>query len=263
MQNPTTRVAARLLSLLLLATPLALLVGCDEHHHESDQDVVIVDQVPAGGTDFGLMLTFDHDFATRDISDTQDLDGFEFQINQDSVVVITLTGAGGFDGFLDLYESDFHFVMGDDNGGPGNDAVLVGSLPAGGYFVVVGGSGGSTGSFDIDITIEPEGGADFGILAKPDSIVDSTTLTDAFDVDSYIFTVNASGILDVYLTLTSGNYDGNLQVLDEYGNELAYVDPVGLADPSALNIAITPGTYIVRVGASSGSGSYSVQVDFN
>lgn len=249
---------------LLLAAPLLLLAGCDDdHHHEDDNDVFIVDHVPAGGRDFGLMMTFDHDFADRDISDSHDLDGFEFSLNTNSVVVITLTGQGGFDGFLDLYEGDFTFLWGDDDGGPGTDAVLVGALPAGNFMVVVGGSGGSIGNFAIDITIEPEGGADFGVMGLPDSVIDTASISDAADVDSYIFTVNSACVLDVYLTLTSGNYDGNLQILDEYGTELAWVDPAGLADPSAVNIALNAGTYIVRVGANSGAGNYSVQVDLN
>jgi len=248
---------------LLLAAPLLLLAGCDDDHHEDDDDVFIVDHVPAGGRDFGLFQTFDHDFADRDISDTADLDGFEFSINSNSVVVITLTGQGGFDGFIDLYESDFTFLFGDDNGGPGSDAVLVGALPAGSYFAVVGGSGSSTGNYAIDITIEPEGGADLGVLGVPDSVIDGADLNVSTDVDSYIFTVNASALLDVFVTRTTGNYDGNLQILDEYGNELAYVDPASDGDPAAINIALAPGTYIIRVGASSGTGDYTVQVDLN
>lgn len=258
----TTTLLKRFL-MVLLAAPVFFLAACDDDEFEDeDDDVIIIDTVPAGGRDFGLLLTFDHDFADRDISDSQDLDGFEFSISQDSVVVITLTGVGGFDGFLDLYERNtFDFLSGDDNGGPGVDPVLVGSLAAGEYFVVVGGSGSDIGSYAIDITVEPQGGADLGILGVPDSLVDTAALSDAADVDSYIFTVNSSGTLDVFLTRTTGDYDGNLQVLDEYGNELAFIDPVGDADPNALNIAITPGTYIVRVGATFGSGSYTVQVD--
>ena len=249
---------------LLFAAPLLLLAGCDDdHHHEDDNDIVIVDHVPAGGRDFGLMATFDHDFADRDISDSHDLDGFEFSVSQNSVVVITLTGQAGFDGFLDLYESDFTFLWGDDDGGPGLDAVLVGALPAGNYFVVAGGSGGSVGNYSVDITIEPEGGADLGVLGVPESVMDGAGISDAADVDSYIFTVNGNATLDVFVTLTSGNYDGNLQILNEYGVELAWVDPAGLGDPAAINIALTPGTYIIRIGANSGSGTYTVQVDLS
>lgn len=250
---------------LLLALPLLALAGCDEHHHheEDDNDVIIVDQVPAGGRDFGLMLTFDHDFAERDISDSHDQDGFQFTLNQTSVVVITLTGQAGFDGYIDVYAGDFTFLFGDDDGGPGLDAVVVGTLAPGSYFAVVGGSGGSIGDYAIDITIEPTGGADFGVLGVPDSVIDSAGLSSFDDVDSYIFTVNGAAVLDVFLTRTSGDYDGNLQVLDEYGNELAWVDPAGLADPAAINIALNAGTYIVRVGAASGSGNYTLQVDLN
>ncbi|MBE7491922.1 MAG: hypothetical protein HS108_09250 [Planctomycetes bacterium] len=251
------------LALLLVAPVLLLATGCDHHHDEDDHNVVIIDHVPAGGRDFGLMLMFDHDYADRDISDPHDLDGFEFRLNEPALVVITLTGQGGFDGFLDLYRGDFHFLWGDDNGGPGADAVLVGSLSAGSYFVVVGGSGGSTGNYSMDITIEAPGGVDFGVLGVPAGVIASASIADAADVDSFIFTVNSSATLDVFVTRTSGNYDGNLQILNEYGVELAWVDPAGAGDPAAINIALSPGTYMVRVGASSGSGNYTVQVDLN
>jgi hypothetical protein len=250
----------RKLALPLLLAPLVL-TGCYDECEDCDPDTIIVDGVPPGGADLGLLLHFDHNFADRDISDAGDTDGFEFSLSQESVVVITLTGQGGFDGFMDLYTRDFSFIMGDDNGGPGADPVLVGALSAGEYFVVVGGSGGSTGTYLFDITAEPMGGADLGVLAVPDSVLDGADISDAADVDSYIFTVNSAAILDVFLTRTSGTYDGNLQILDEYGIELAFIDPAGDADPSALSIAINPGTFIIRVGASSGSGNYTVQVD--
>ncbi|MBX3475692.1 MAG: hypothetical protein KF754_15080 [Planctomycetes bacterium] len=249
---------------LLLAAPLLLLAGCDDHHREEeDHNVVVIDHVPAGGRDFGLMLTFDHDFAERDISDSHDLDGFEFSLAETSVVLITLTGQGGFDGFLDVYRGDFLFLFGDDDGGPGLDAVVVGTLAPGNYFIVVGGAAGSVGNYAVDIMIEPTGGADFGVLGVPATAIDNASLSNASDVDSYIFTVNHSAVLDVYLTRTSGSFDGNLQILNEYGEELAWADPTGIADPAAINIALAPGTYVVRVGASSGSGNYRVQIDLN
>jgi hypothetical protein len=96
----------------------------------------------------------------------------------------------------------------------------------------------------------------------PDSIIDSGGgIDDLFDVDSYIFTVNTAAFTDIFVTRTSGDYDGNLELLDEYGNVLTFVDPAGDADPDILAIDLPPGTYIIRVGAASGSGEYSLQVD--
>jgi hypothetical protein len=164
-------------------------------------------------------------------------------------------------GYLDLYD-DFGFIGGDDDGGPGVDPLIVGQLNAGYYFVVVGSSDASLGDFAIDISVEPLGGSDLGVLAVPDSIIDTGGgIDDLFDVDSYIFTVNTDAFTDIFLTRTSGDYDGNLELLDEYGNVLAFVDPAGDADPDILAIDLPPGTYIIRVGAASGSGEYSIQVD--
>jgi hypothetical protein len=40
-------------------------------------------------------------------------------------------------------------------------------------------------------------------------------------------------------------------------------DPAGGNDPFLINEALGPGTYIVRIGTSSGSGDYSLQIDVN
>ncbi|MCA8911164.1 MAG: hypothetical protein KDB82_05645 [Planctomycetes bacterium] len=251
---------------IAVLAPLLALTACDHYHsHNADDDVGISNPVvPAGGVDFGVMSHFDHDYASRDISSSSDQDGFEFSLAEDSVVVISMTGYGGFDGFLDLYDSNFGFITGDDNGGPSPDPLLVGTLGAGDYFFVAGGSGSSTGSYDVDISVEPLGGSDFGVMVSSDSFIDNgAAIDDAFDVDSFILTVYSNLVGDFYVTTTSGSFDGNLEILDEYGTQLLYDDPSGNADPAAINIALTPGTYIVRVGASSGSGDYSMQIDVN
>ena len=253
----------KLLMPALMVLSILAIASCD-HNHSNGDDSVSVQTVPAGGLNWGTFNHFDHDFATRDISNSADQDGFEFQLAQDSVVVITTTGVGGFDAFLDLYDDSFNFISGDDTGGPGNDAVIVGTLSAGGYFVVVGGTGSSTGDYDIDIGVEPLGGADFGEMFPADSFIDNGgVMDDMFDVDSYIFTVYGNVSADIYMTTTTGVLDGNLELLDEYGNVLQYVDPAGGNDPDVINEALAPGTYVVRIGTSSGSGTYSVQIDIN
>ncbi|MHC4841004.1 MAG: hypothetical protein ACYTDT_08645 [Planctomycetota bacterium] len=244
---------------VLLVLPL-MLAGC--YYDEHDERVVVVHHVPAGGLDWGLMNDFDHDFAQADINTIEDEDGFEFSLNLDSVVVISVTSTSGLDAFLDLYDGNFDFVVGDSDGGPGVDPLLVGTVSAGDYFVVVGGEAGTTGSYDIDISVEPLGGADFDLLTIPSTNIDTGgDVTDPADVDSYIFTLDAAATIDIFLTRTSGTYDGNLQLLDEYGQQIAFQDPVGDADPSILSQALTAGTYIVRVGATSGSGDYDIQID--
>lgn len=244
---------------LLLILPL-LLVGC--YYEEDDDEVTTIQQIPAGGLDWGLMNDFDHDFAQASIADSADQDGFTFSLNLDSVIVISVLGGGSVDAYLDLYDANFDFVVGDNDGGPSNDPLLVGTVSAGDYFVVVGGQGGSTGSYEIDITIEPLGGADFELLSIPSSNLDNGgDITDSNDVDSYIFTLDSAATIDIFLTLTSGNYDGNLQLVDEFGNQISTNDPGGLADPSLMSQALSAGTYILRVGASSGSGTYDIQIN--
>lgn len=253
------------LFLPMLVLPMIALTACHPHHehYDDDDDDYYAPVVPSGGLDWGLFNHFEHDFAQRTIDSSADLDGFEFDLAEDSVVVITTTGFGGFDAFLDLYESDFDFITSDDNGGPGSDAVLVGTLTAGSYFVVVGGVGSSTGDYDIDISVEPLGGADFGVMFPSDSFIDNGgVIDDPFDVDSYVFTVYGNDVVDIFV-VSNGFMDGNLELLDEYGNVLRFVDPAGNADPFILNEALSPGTYIVRVGSNSGGDDYSLQIDVN
>jgi hypothetical protein len=250
------------LILPLLIAPLIALSAChprhDDHHHDEPEPTV-----PSGGLDWGVMNHFEHDFDSTTISSGGDQDGYEFFLPEASVVVITTTGTG-VDTFLDLYYDDFTFITGDDDGGPGEDAVLVGTLDPGSYFVVVGGVDGSTGSFDIDISVEPQGGADFGEMIPGDSFIDNgATMDDAFDVDSFVFTVFGDDTVDIFMTTTSGTLDPNLELLDEYGNVILFDDPVGSTDPFVVGELLTPGTYIVRIGTSSGSGDYSLQIDVN
>jgi hypothetical protein len=122
--------------------------------------------------------------------------------------------------------------------------------------------GSSTGDYDVDISVEPEGGADFGEMTPGDSFIDNgASMDDAFDVDSFVFTIFGDDIVDIFMTTTSGTLDPNLELLDEYGNVIVFDDPVGSGDPAVIGELLTPGTYIVRIGTSSGSGDYSLQVD--
>jgi hypothetical protein len=249
---------------MLLIAPLLALTACHPHHHsDRDDSPPPSPVVPDGGLNWGTLNHFEHDFASRDIVSSGDQDGYEFFLPEDSVVVITTTGLG-VDSFIDLYFDDFTFITGDDDGGPGADAVLVGTLSAGGYFAVVGGTGGSTGDYDVDISVEPLGGADFGEMIPGDSFIDNgATMDDAFDVDSFIFTIFGDDVVDIFMTTTSGVLDANLELLDEYGNVILFDDPAGGNDPFVIGELLTPGTYIVRIGTTSGSGDYSLQIDVN
>lgn len=254
---------ARKLSPLMLGLPL-MLAACDpEHvHHDDPHDPGY--QLPAGGADFGLLNHFGHAYAEDTINSTADEDTFEFYLPEESLVVITGTGLGGLDAYIDLYRGNLQFLFGDDDGGPGLDPVLVGVLQPGTYYAIIGGMGSSTGGYAIDVSVEPLGGADFGVLDVNDTAVDGGgSITDAFDVDSYVFTVTENVIADIYLTRTAGDYDGNLELVNEYGQSLEYQDPLGNADPEIIGILLTPGTYIIRVGANFGSGTTHLQIDIS
>ncbi|MDC1143140.1 hypothetical protein OAU50_08610 [Planctomycetota bacterium] len=242
----------------LLILPL-LLSGC---YYEEDDDFRTIYHVPGGGLDWGTMNDFDHDFAQGSINTTSDEDGFEFRLNYESLVVISVLGSNGLDAYLDLFDGHLSFIVGDSDGGPGVDPLLVGTISAGDYVLVIGGESGSTGDYDIDISVEPLGGADFDVLTNPSTNIDTGgDISGSSDVDSYVFSLDGSADIDIFLTRTSGNYDGNLQLLDEFGSQIAFQDPIGDGDPTILAGTLPVGTYIVRVGASSGTGDYDIQID--
>ncbi len=249
------------LSLLLLAGAFVM-TGC--HHDDHDPDFEEIKTVPAGGVDFGVFNHFDHDFHSAAISGSSDRDGYEFAVADDSTVMITVTPTGGLDAYLDLYDDNLDFITGDSNGGPGTEPVIVGQLNAGNYVVVVGGEGSSTGDYDVDIVVSTLGGADFGVVNVPGSVSDDLSdISDAFDVDTFYFTVHQITQVDIFVTRLSGDTDANLQLVDQYGDEVAFVDPAGDADPAIINTMLNPGTYAIIIGANSGAGAYEVAMDLN
>ena len=256
----------RLLQVLTLIAPVLALSACheevfhEEHHHDSDFDPV--GSVPAGGAAFGTFNQFEHDFSTQDIDSGSDRDGFTFSLAQESTFMLTVTAAGGLDAWVDLYDNNFNLLTGDDNGGPGLDPVLVGQLPAGSYFAVVGGVGSSTGGYDFDIVTGSLGGVDFGVLSPNTLYFDNGgAIDDPTDFDTYYFTLTTAQVMDFDLFRLTGSYDGNLQLVDQFGQEVFFDDPIGTADPSVLNMALNAGTYMLVVAAGTGSGTYEVQLN--
>ena len=245
-----------------LVLPLLAAAACHRNDHDDDE---FVETIPGGGVDFGLFQQFEHDFADFSIADSQDLDGFEFSLAEDSTILIAITGSGGFDGFVDLYTAGFVWVAGDDDGGPGLDALLVGSLDAGDYFAVVGGSGGSVGDYSIDISVASLGGADLGAFSPPDSILlTGNVIDDAFDDDTFFFTIDVGSTVDIFVTQDfAGDFDANLQLVDQFGQQVNFVDPAGNADPVLLGEVLAAGTYMAIVGSGSGGGGYEIFVDMN
>lgn len=251
----------RRFALCVLLLPALALAACHDHDdYDDDPPRKIV--VPSGGRAFGVFNHFEHDFAQRDISGTFDQDGFTFSLAENSAVLITLTCAAGFNGFVDLYDGDFDFIAGDDHGGPGLDAVLVVELLAGDYIIIVGGIGSSKGDYDVDILVGTLGGLDMGVLESGDLVVDEEgSLADAEDTDCFFFTLLDDEVVNIYLTKLNGNYDGNLQLIDQFGQEVIWVDPAGDSNPAILSLALEPGSYMLVVGCSSGSGDYELAVD--
>ncbi len=269
LEGPNSGDAMKMFKLLqasLLLLPVLALSAChDEVFHEDrqhDSDFDQVSHVPAGGASFGTFNQFEHDFSTQDIDSYADRDGFTFSLAEESTVMITVSAAGGLDSWMDLYDNSFFLLTGDDNSGPGLDPVLVVQLDAGSYTVVVGGVGDSQGSYDFDIVTGSLGGVDFGFLSASTLYFDDGGAIDSSaDFDTYYFTITSAQVIDFELFRLTGNYDGNLQLVDQFGQEVFFNDPAGDANPGAFNVALNAGTYMLVVAAGTGSGTYEIDID--
>lgn len=254
----------KLLQALLLILPVFALSACHEEAWEpepEDPDSFLITHVPDGGASFGTFNQFEHDYASRDIETRSDKDGFTFTLAERSTVIITVTSTSSLDPWLDLYTGGFSLLTGDDNGGPGFDPVLVVELNAGSYVAVVGGVGSSKGSYDFDIVVGSLGGVDFGILSPNTLYFDNGGyIDDPTDFDCYLFTLTSARLMDFELIRLSGSYDGNIQLVDQMGQEVVFNDPAGMADPGVFSLSLQPGTYMLVVGAGTGSGAYRVEM---
>lgn len=255
----------KLAAIALLAAPVLLLSACHdgwEEEEDYDPDFDYVNYVPSGGVSFGTFNQFEHDFSTQDIDSFADKDGFTLSLAQQSTIMISVTSGGSLDPWVDLYTGGFHFLVGDNDGGPGNNAVIVTELQAGSYVIVVGGTGDSQGMYDLDIVVGSLGGLDFGVLARHTLYTDSGGyINDPTDMESYFFTLTSDTAVDLAMIWVSGTFDGNIQLVDQYGQEVLFLDPAGLADPVVTNLNLTAGNYMLVCAAGTGYGSYIVEID--
>lgn len=249
-------------AMMLLALAMVACSSDDDGRDFFDNGRLI--NIPPGGADLGVLQLFDVVRVQAPIIDVNDADGYELDLASDALVIISVESLGRLNPFVELYDDDGFFLLADDDGGIADDALLVDTFAAGDYTILVWSSldGPTSGDYELNVIVGPPGD-DLGIL-DPGTTV---TVPDVFmpagaQFQSYAFTLPLPATADIDVVQTGGEADLALQLIDQRGGEVFFVDPEGLADPVVLDEPLDEGTYLLIVSnaALAAAGTYDLSV---
>lgn len=258
----------RYLSLCLLLGLLFIIPACDGDDDDDDDgffDDGVLIITPPGGRDFGLLQHFDVATHQGTIVNLNDANGYDLTLANDSLIMISVESLDQLNPFVELYDANGSFITADDDGGNGNESLIVGDFQAGDYTIVVWASlrGPGAGDYEINVIVGSPG-VDLEILDVGVTItLNDISMAAGDDTQSYIFTLSSPSTTDISAVQTSGAADLALQLIDQRGAEVFFFDPDGLADPIVLDQPLDQGTYLLIVSneANAGSGVYNLTVD--
>ena len=185
----------------------------------------------------------------------EDLWEFNGRSGQDVMIEMH---SGDFDSYLELRDNDGTMVAENDDGGEGNDALILTRLPHDGRYRIVARSYGdraATGMYELTLSqggdvARPgrageihDGETAMGRLESGDSLVGDSTYAD-------VFTFRAPRDGDVRIDLRSGDFDAYLIVKSGSGNLLATDDDGGDGTNSRVNLSVHSGD-VLRIYANS------------
>jgi len=219
---------------------------------------------PSGGADLGVLQPFDVVTRRATIKNVDDADGYPLTFASDALVVISLESLGHLNPYVELYDADGFFLLADDNGGIASDALLVDTFAAGDYTILAWSSlaGPTSGDYELNVIVGPPG-TDLGILeAGETTSVSGVFIPAGAQFQSYVFSLSLSSRVDIDARQTSGAADLALQLIDQRGGEIFFVDPAGLADPIVHGEPLDEGTYLLIVSneALAAAGTYDLTV---
>ena len=255
-----------LLTLTFAFLVTSLFGGCDDHHDRViyiDNGVLI--STPPGGSDFGSLNHFDSPFASASISGSSDVDGFDFTLNQQSRIVISVESGGSLDPFVELYDDFGFFVVSDDDSGIGTDSLLVGVLEPGFYTALVWASdfSSTSGSYEITLLVGDADGSDFEEISLNQSVAANNRTFGPDATQTFVFTLPSQGFVDIETIPVAGDGDIALQIVDQLGNEVAFFDPAGTSLPSIIDEELGPGTYLLVVSNAVGADPATIDLSIN
>jgi len=247
--------AKRLTLALLIFALVPMLASCDSgggkkkgSGYFSGGRLVVL---PPGGDDLGTLDPQDAVFRESVIDLPTEVHGYPVGFASDGLLVASVEGTGGLNPFLELYDSAGRLVTGDDNGSVGRDSLLVGSVRAGEYTLLVWPSreDETTGGYRLNVVAGTPGGMDLEFL-RPGEMVEPPVAFDIAgngDVHTFVFTTSDDGFISFEVETSAGMANLGMRLRDQRGDEVFWEDPVGISDPIRSNVALPRGNYILTV----------------
>jgi hypothetical protein len=206
--------------------------------------------------------------ATGELEVEGDRDVFHVTVDTAGSLVVDLTGLGGVDTYLHVYDADGNLIgENDDSGGTLNSRIELAVEP-GVYFVSAGSYDDSeTGDYRLDVTLDSD---DHG-----DSRDEATKLTMSAtgaagspgviggdgDRDYFQITANRSGQMTITATAGGSDLDTIVAVYDSRGRRIALNDDWSGTDSRAVIRARAGQVYFVEVAGYGGStGGYHLDI---
>lgn len=217
-----------------------------------DADGRLISTPPGGSVIADALFPFaDPVTAEAGISDEFDADGYPFTLSLATRLVVSVESLDQLNPFVEIYDSNGDLVVDDDDGGVGSDALLVVDLDAGSYTIVVWSSldGPDAGDYKMVVQAATQDGADFEYIPVNDSrsALDQELFAGE-DALCYVFSLDDPANVSLTVTQQGGGMaDIALQLIDQRGNEVFFLDPAGTSDPMDGPRSLARGTYILVV----------------
>jgi len=201
------------------------------------------------------------------ISDSTATQRYEFTLTAPTKMEIFMNSSV-FDAYLFLTDAALNVITEDDDSGPGTNARILRTMPAGRYFVIA-------NSFDVNrygafqLTVRPAPAACvIGRSTALPSTIDATLSggtaclrTDGSLEDRYDIVIGARTTIAVSMTTTASTLDPVLFVLDQQERVVTQDDDSGVGLNAALEVQLEPGRYTVLASGYPGeTGAYRLTV---
>jgi hypothetical protein len=250
---------------LVVAVSLSLLIAaCDGDDDEGTLEDGRLINIPPGGVDFGVLQHFSVATHQADITGLDDEDGYNLTLAADSQVIISVESLDTVNPFVELYDAEGFFITADEDSGVGTDALIVDALGVGNYTIVVLSSlnGPVAGDYELNVLVGAPG-ADLGLLdVGAIATLNDVAIAAGNTAQSYVFTLSSPSTVDIAVLQSPGTADLALQLVNQRGDEVFFIDPVGLDDPVVPGTLLDRGTYLLSVSneLSAGAGVYDLTV---
>ncbi len=222
----------------------------------------VIRPIAVGETANGTLATTD-----CKLSDSTATQRYEFTLTAPTKMEITMN-SGAFDAYLFLTDASLNVITEDDDSGPGTNARILRTMPAGRYFVIANSYDANRfGTFQITVRQAPAACVIGRSTALP-SVINTTLVgataclrTDGSLEDRYDIVIGTRTTIAVSMSTTVNTLDPVLFVLDQQENVVIQDDDSGGGLNAALEVLLEPGRYTVLASGYPGeTGAYRLSV---